>query len=69
MKLKLTLNIGSVDQKKLGIDKKSAFEGRVIDVSPEAGDILLTKGWAVHPNEDKSAAVRASTATAPSAKK
>ncbi len=44
MTLKLTLNIGTEDAKRLGL--KATHEGEAVDVSGEVAEELLKRGWA-----------------------
>lgn len=46
MKLKLTTNIGTVDQKRLGLEGK-CLDGCTVDATDEAGKELVARGCAV----------------------
>src|SRR5687767_2747157 len=43
-KLRLKLNIGTIDNEKLGLEKTK--EGDVVDVDEQVAEILLKNGWA-----------------------
>ena len=44
MTLRLTLNIGTEDARRLGL--KATHEGETVDVSGEVAEELLKRGWA-----------------------
>ena len=46
MKLKLRINIGSVDALRLGLAPDQCQEGAVLDVKDDKADELLAKRWA-----------------------
>lgn len=48
--VKLALNIGTTDAKRLGLDRTLA--GETVSVSPEAAKELLLNGWATEPDSD-----------------
>ena len=50
MKLKLVLNIGTIDDRRLGLTK--TLEGETVTVDEKVGTELLKKGWAVKPGEE-----------------
>ncbi len=47
MRLKLALNIGDKDAKRLELDKTQA--GDIVEVKKEAADEMLLRGWGVDP--------------------
>ena len=53
MKLKLQLNIGTVDAKRLDLEKTK--DGEVVDVKKETATELLKRGWAVEVGSEKPA--------------
>src|SRR5688572_525837 len=61
MKVRLTLNIGSVDQRWLNLPKTT--EGSVINVPDATADELIKRSWAVR-DDGRSAAVGATTRAA-----
>lgn len=46
-RLKLTLNIGSVDAKRLEIADQPLLEGSVVSVPAKAATELLARSWAI----------------------
>lgn len=48
-RLKLRINIGIPDARRLGLDPAAAREGSTIDVADEAAAELLRRGWAEEP--------------------
>jgi hypothetical protein len=44
MKVRLNLNIGNIDAKRLELSETQ--EGKVLNVGPEVGDELLRRNWA-----------------------
>src|SRR5690349_4484889 len=65
MKLKLLLNIGSIDARRLGL--KHTLEGQTVDVPKPVADELLAKGWAVPPGTDAEDAADGEIAAVPAA--
>lgn len=61
--LKLALNLGTKDGAKLGLDADHLKEGTLVDVTDEAAEELLRRGWAVEPKAEKSAEKLAPQAT------
>jgi hypothetical protein len=55
-KLKLTLNIGDVDARRLDLDKRMA--GEVVSVKEDVATELLKRGWGVEPGDAPAAAER-----------
>jgi hypothetical protein len=49
-KLKLQLNIGTGDARRLGLEKTRA--GETVSVEKEAADEMLSKGWAIEPGQE-----------------
>lgn len=50
MRLKLTLNIGKADARRLNLKQTAA--GAVVDVGPPVSDELLKRGWGVEATEE-----------------
>jgi hypothetical protein len=46
MKIKLTTNIGSIDQKRLGLEGK-CLDGQTIEAPDKAADELIARGCAI----------------------
>lgn len=61
MKLELLTNLSSRDSSRLGLDLEGATEGKTVDVSKEAGEELIKRGWATEPKPEKLKAVPAAT--------
>lgn len=51
-KVKLTLNIGAKDKKRLGLEDVEAREGQIVSVTEDAAAILKENGWAVESNAE-----------------
>lgn len=56
MKLKLQLNIGTIDANRLGLDKTK--QGEIVDPKKDVATELLKRGWAVEVGSDKPAALK-----------
>lgn len=50
-RIKLTVNIGSNDKTRLGLETP-AVEGEVVEVAKAAAEILLKNGWGVIPSDE-----------------
>lgn len=46
-KLKLTLNLGSVDKKRLGLEDVDCKEGELVNVKADVAEVLRANGWAI----------------------
>lgn len=68
MKLRLLLNLGKDDARRIGLDLDEAREGETVDVKQEQADELLRKGWATEAGDDRKArdAERADVQASPS---